>query len=116
MGSGHSSAPFSDAHEFCATPNGVAGSAEKSRLSRAVVSLLLLAIRFYQVTLASLMPSACKFYPTCSHYATEAIARHGVRRGLRLAALRLWRCRPLTQGGYDPVPDAEGSHTPEVSS
>jgi ribonuclease P protein component/putative membrane protein insertion efficiency factor len=49
--------------------------------------------------------SMCKFYPSCSHYATEAISRHGARRGLRLAAARLWRCRPGTQGGYDPVPD-----------
>jgi putative membrane protein insertion efficiency factor len=64
-------------------------------------------VRFYQVVLSPLMFSTCKFYPTCSHYATEAITRHGARRGLGLAAARLWRCRPGTRGGYDPVPEAD---------
>jgi putative membrane protein insertion efficiency factor len=73
-------------------------------------------IRFYQVILAPLMPSACKFYPTCSNYASEAIARHGVRRGLGLAARRLWRCRPFTQGGVDLVPEQEESRSPKGSS
>jgi len=72
-----------------------------------MVWLLLLGVRFYQVMLAPLMFSICKFYPSCSHYAAEAIERHGARRGLRLAAGRLWRCRPFTPGGYDPVPDRE---------
>ena len=67
--------------------------------------LLLLGVRFYQAILAPLMFSICKFYPSCSHYAAEAIARHGARHGLRLAAERLWRCRPFTPGGYDPVPE-----------
>jgi putative membrane protein insertion efficiency factor len=66
--------------------------------------LLLLFVRFYQAVLGPLMFTACKFYPSCSRYAAEAIERHGARRGLRLAAARLWRCRPFTQGGYDPVP------------
>jgi putative membrane protein insertion efficiency factor len=67
--------------------------------------LLLFAIRVYQVVLTPLMPTACKFYPTCSRYAAEAIATHGPARGLRLAAARLWRCRPFTQGGVDLVPE-----------
>jgi putative membrane protein insertion efficiency factor len=71
------------------------------------VWLLLAGIRFYQAALAPFMISACKFYPSCSHYAAEAIQRHGARRGLRLAAARLWRCRPFTRGGHDPVPDVE---------
>jgi putative membrane protein insertion efficiency factor len=71
------------------------------------VQLLLAAIRTYQIGLAPLMPSVCKFYPTCSHYAAEAIARHGARHGVILAARRLWRCRPFTQGGVDLVPDPE---------
>ena len=69
--------------------------------------LLLLGVRLYQILLAPIMISACKFYPPCSHYAAEAIERHGARRGLRLAAGRLWRCRPFTQGGHDPVPDVD---------
>ena len=77
--------------------------------------LLLLGVRFYQVMLAPIMISACKFYPSCSHYAAEAIERHGARRGLRLAAARLWRCRPFTTGGHDPVPEVD-EHQPKESS
>jgi hypothetical protein len=82
-------------------------------LSRAAVRLLLLGVRFYQLLLAPMMMiSACKFYPSCSHYAAEAIERHGAHRGVRLAAARLWRCRPFTAGGYDPVPDVDDEHQP----
>jgi putative membrane protein insertion efficiency factor len=68
--------------------------------------LLLFGIRFYQAIFAHLMPIGCKFYPSCSRYAAEAIERHGAARGARLALARLWRCRPFTQGGFDPVPGA----------
>jgi len=68
--------------------------------------MLLFGIRFYQAIFAHLMPVGCKFYPSCSRYAAEAIERHGAARGARLALGRLWRCRPFTQGGFDPVPDA----------
>ncbi len=74
---------------------------------RPVVWLLLFAVRTYQVILGPVLGGACKFYPSCSHYAHEAIARHGARRGLWLALKRLGRCRPFTQGGFDPVPDIE---------
>ena len=77
--------------------------------------LLLLGVRFYQVMLGPIMISACKFYPSCSHYAAEAIERHGARRGLQLAAARLWRCRPFTTGGHDPVPEVD-EHEPKESS
>lgn len=73
--------------------------------SRAAVWLLLAGIRFYQAVFAPVMPLGCKFYPSCSRYAAEAIARHGARQGTRLALARLWRCRPFTQGGVDLVPD-----------
>ena len=69
--------------------------------------VLLFGIRFYQAIFARLMPVGCKFYPSCSRYAAEAIERHGAGRGTRLALARLWRCRPFTQGGFDPVPDAD---------
>jgi putative membrane protein insertion efficiency factor len=75
---------------------------------------LLSAIRFYQAVFAPVMPVGCKFYPSCSRYAAEAIARHGALQGARLAAARLWRCRPFTQGGYDPVPDPEEQMSGEV--
>jgi len=64
-------------------------------------------VRFYQIFLGPFFGGACKFYPSCSKYAYEAIERHGVRRGFVLAMKRLGRCRPFTQGGYDPVPDAD---------
>ena len=73
--------------------------------SRRAVWFLLMAIRFYQAVFAPVMPVGCKFYPSCSRYAAEAIERHGAIRGARLALARLWRCRPFTQGGFDPVPD-----------
>jgi putative membrane protein insertion efficiency factor len=73
--------------------------------SRAAAWLLLACIRFYQAVFAPVMPLGCKFYPSCSRYAAEAIARHGARQGARLALARLWRCRPFTQGGVDLVPD-----------
>ncbi len=69
--------------------------------------LLLFGIRFYQAVFAQHMPVGCKFHPSCSRYAAEAIERHGAARGARLALARLWRCRPFTRGGFDPVPDAD---------
>ena len=61
-------------------------------------------IRLYQWTLSPMLPRACRFYPTCSHYAHEAFLRHGVLRGAWLSARRLARCHPFNPGGFDPVP------------
>jgi len=69
-----------------------------------VKTLLLLALRAYKRLLSPLLPVACRFTPTCSEYAAEAIRRHGSVRGLRLAIARLSRCRPFGGGGEDPVP------------
>ena len=65
--------------------------------------LALLSIRFYQYTLARLLPPACRFWPSCSRYAYEAIDRYGARRGGWMTLRRLARCHPLNPGGYDPV-------------
>ena len=62
------------------------------------------AIRFYRRALSPLKPPVCKFHPTCSAYALEAIERYGAARGGWLAAKRLLRCQPFSRGGYDPVP------------
>jgi putative membrane protein insertion efficiency factor len=106
MGLGDTSAPLRGPGGVCSADGGAAEpAAGAGTLKRAATWLLLAGVRFYQVILSPLMPSACKFYPSCSHYAAEAIARHGAARGARLAAARLWRCRPFTQGGYDPVPE-----------
>ena len=67
--------------------------------------MLIKAIRFYQRKISPLFGPKCRFYPTCSHYAIEAIEKHGVLKGTLLAALRLMRCNPLFPGGYDPVPE-----------
>lgn len=63
------------------------------------------AIRFYQKNLSPLKPGCCRFVPTCSEYAVQAIERYGTVRGVSLAARRIARCHPLCEGGYDPVPE-----------
>jgi len=67
--------------------------------------LALALIRLYQATLSPLLPSACRFEPTCSRYAYTAIERFGFFRGGWLALRRLSRCHPFHPGGYDPVPE-----------
>ncbi|TMI77304.1 MAG: membrane protein insertion efficiency factor YidD [Bacillati bacterium ANGP1] len=66
--------------------------------------LLLVLIRAYQRFISPYTPPSCRFSPSCSSYAAEAIARHGPWRGARLAVRRLLRCHPWNPGGYDPVP------------
>lgn len=67
--------------------------------------LVLAALRLYQRSLSPALPPACRFTPTCSEYAYDAISRHGVVRGSWLAGRRLLRCHPLHRGGHDPVPE-----------
>lgn len=67
-------------------------------------ALLIAPIRLYQRLISPLLPPACRFYPSCSQYAIDAIRIHGPLRGLGLAAARLVRCHPLHPGGVDPVP------------
>jgi uncharacterized protein len=62
------------------------------------------ALRAYQLLVSPLLPPACRFLPSCSDYAVEAIERHGALRGLALALGRLARCHPWGGSGYDPVP------------
>ena len=62
-------------------------------------------IRLYQRVISPALPARCKYHPTCSEYAVEAIRRHGVLRGLVLAAWRLLRCNPWSHGGFDYVED-----------
>lgn len=66
--------------------------------------LLLGLIRLYQLVLSPILPAGCRFYPSCSEYAREAVGRHGAWRGGWLALRRLGRCHPFHPGGLDPVP------------
>jgi hypothetical protein len=65
-------------------------------------------LRGYQLLVSPLLPPACRFLPSCSEYAVEAIERHGARRGAVLALRRLARCHPWGGSGYDPVPGPGG--------
>lgn len=69
-----------------------------------ISALLRLLVRGYRWVLSPLFPPSCRFYPSCSHYAEEALARHGALRGSWLTARRVCRCGPWNAGGYDPVP------------
>lgn len=67
-------------------------------------NILIGAVRFYQGAISPLFPSCCRFTPTCSQYAVEALRRHGALKGCWLALKRIARCHPWGGSGYDPVP------------
>ncbi len=69
-----------------------------------IARILLLGLRAYQIALSPYFGTQCRFHPTCSRYAVEAIERHGALRGSWLSVRRLSRCHPWSAGGYDPVP------------
>jgi len=68
-----------------------------------VKSALIALLKFYKLAISPILPPSCRFSPTCSQYASEAIARYGAMRGSVLALRRLLRCNPFSAGGYDPV-------------
>jgi putative membrane protein insertion efficiency factor len=70
---------------------------------RRLVRVLIAPIRLYQRVVSPALPRRCKYEPTCSAYAAEALRTHGPLRGMLLAAWRLLRCNPFSHGGYDPV-------------
>ncbi len=82
----------------CATKTAV------RKIAGLIVWLLIIPIRFYQRFISPLTPPSCRFTPTCSQYAIEALRKHGPLKGLWLAARRLLRCHPWGGSGYDPVP------------
>ena len=73
-------------------------------IRRFLVMLLVLPIRFYQTSISPLTPPSCRFTPSCSEYARQAIIKHGPFKGLYLAIWRILRCNPWGGSGYDPVP------------
>lgn len=66
--------------------------------------VLIALVRGYQVALSPLLPASCRYFPSCSSYAIEALERHGALRGTWLAVRRIARCNPFRPGGFDPVP------------
>jgi len=74
------------------------------QLVHALRWLVVLPIRLYQGCISRFTPATCRFRPTCSQYAVEAIERRGVLKGSLLAAWRILRCHPFSKGGWDPVP------------
>lgn len=97
---------------------GAAAGGLTEALSSGTRALLLLPIRVYRRFLSRLKPvPTCRFTPTCSAYAEEALRTHGVLRAVGLVTWRLLRCQPFARAGYDPVPPPPGStSTPDVSS
>jgi len=75
-----------------------------------MASFLRLLVRLYQCTFGIVLPNSCRYQPTCSQYALDALSEHGAVRGTWLAVRRVLRCHPLARGGYDPVP-AKGLRT-----
>jgi putative membrane protein insertion efficiency factor len=73
---------------------------------RLIAILLKALIRGYQLAISPLLPQSCRYHPTCSAYAVEAITRHGPVTGLWLAGRRILRCHPWGDSGYDPVPES----------
>lgn len=71
-------------------------------------AIMLTLVRFYRRFLSPLLPPACRFEPSCSHYALDAIELHGALRGSWLTLRRLLRCQPFSRGGFDPVPVPHG--------
>ena len=66
--------------------------------------LLVILVRGYQLAISPLLPASCRYTPTCSQYAIEALQRHGALKGSWLTVRRIGRCHPFRAGGYDPVP------------
>ena len=76
----------------------------RSRLEHGLIEAAAGAIAVYRAVLSPVLPKACRFRPTCSEYAVEAMRKHGVARGAALAVRRILRCHPLGGSGLDPVP------------
>jgi uncharacterized protein len=106
IGAKQASAPQAGTQEV-----GVAqfGTASVKAISAGAVQVGVGAVRVYQWTLRPFIGSHCRFWPSCSEYAVEALRVHGAARGTAMAAKRILRCNPWHEGGVDPVPRREGN-------
>ena len=73
-------------------------------LRKIVLAFMLKLIRFYQYAISPMFPPCCRYVPSCSAYAYEAVQKYGIFRGIFMALRRILRCHPFHPGGYDPVP------------
>jgi uncharacterized protein len=89
----------------CAEPGGRGGEAAGGRATGVAARVLLASVRGYQLMFAWLFAGSCRYQPSCSHYAAEAVSRHGALTGGYLALRRLARCHPFGSSGFDPVPE-----------
>jgi putative membrane protein insertion efficiency factor len=87
-----------------ATPQPIAPPIRRVGVARALQLACIAFVRGYQLVLSPILGGACRYYPSCSHYAIEALERHGAWRGGWLAVRRILRCHPFRPGGFDPVP------------
>lgn len=83
------------------SPSGLRNTSEKN--PGIAVRFLLILLKGYKYIISPLFPPSCRYTPTCSQYAVEAVCKYGALRGLYLAVLRILRCHPFARGGYDPV-------------
>ena len=105
MGSLHDSREDSSAGTDVIEPGGSEqGRASMSHRRSAAKWVLLGPIRFYQLAISPMTPATCRYYPSCSNYAVEAIDKYGALKGGWLAVRRVLRCHPFRPGGFDPVP------------
>ena len=81
-----------------------------ARLHAALVAVFLAPLRAYSRLISPMLGARCRYYPTCSAYAEQAVRTHGILRGSALAAWRLVRCNPFTRGGIDEVPPRRHAH------
>ena len=98
---------------------GVTGCGNETPRSGFLKTFVLAVFGFYRAAISPVLPSSCRFYPTCSDYACQAVSTWGLRRGLRLTIRRLGRCRPFGPYGYDPVPqpaDPSGANPTTASA
>ena len=79
-------------------------------LKKILIAPFVLLIRFYQLVISPVLPSACRFSPTCSQYTLEALRVHGLFKGGFLGVKRILSCHPWGRSGYDPVPEKKCSH------
>lgn len=86
-----------------------------AKIGKALQAIPIAVIKLYQWVISPLLGPRCRFYPSCSHYACEAIEKHGTINGVGLAIKRVARCHPGSEGGFDPVPEATAKCQPKHS-